>query len=244
MSTLLRTEATLLRREPVTILLGLLAPIVILIGISFIPDARNPNDDLGGLRTIDTYGPTLAIFAIASLGLIVMPGQLALYREIGVLKRLRTTPVGPLRVVVVQLALNAALALTAVVAVTLVGHFALDVPLPDPILGWVVAVVLATTALMALGMVVAALSPNARVAGGVGPLLWFPLMFFGGLWVPREAMSDGLRQISDLTPVGAAVGALQDVTTGGTFPGAGLLAVLAAWTVVMTAVAVRGFRWE
>ena len=55
---------------------------------------------------------------------------------------------------------------------------------------------------------------------------------------------DGLRAISDATPVGSAVGALQDVTTGGGFPDTGYLLVMAAWTVVATAIAVRAFRWE
>jgi ABC-2 type transport system permease protein len=240
---LLRTEAKLLLREPVSVLLGLLAPIVILVGISFLPDAKDASQDLGGLRAIDTFVPTLSVFAVASLGLITLPNQLAGYRSAGVLKRLRTTPASPLGVVLAQLALTTALGLTAIVLVTVVGHLAFDVPLPDPAAGWVLAVVLATTSLLSLGMVIAA-TASSKAAEAVGPALWFPLMFFGGLWVPRPQMSEGLRQVSDLTPVGAAVGALQDVTTGGAFPDAKLLLVMATWTIVATAISVRTFRWE
>ena len=89
-----------------------------------------------------------------------------------------------------------------------------------------------------------AATASAKLAETLGPALWFPLMFFGGLWVPRPQMSDGLRAISDLTPVGSAVGALQDVTTGGVFPDAKLLLVMAVWTVVALVIAVRTFRWE
>lgn len=241
---LLRTEARLLRREPATILLGLLAPVLILVGISFLPEAKDATADLGGLRTIDTFVPTLSVFAVASLGLIILPTQLATYRELGVLKRLRTTPARPARVIAAQLALNSVLGVAAIAVVTAVGHLAFDIPLPDPIAGWALTVLLATTSLLALGLVIAAVARTAKLAGAIGPALWFPLMFFGGLWVPRPAMSDALVRISDATPVGAAVGALQDVTTGGTFPATGYLLVMAAWTVVLTAVAVRAFRWE
>ncbi|UJA21720.1 ABC transporter permease [Thermoleophilia bacterium SCSIO 60948] len=243
MTRLLRTEATLLRRDPTTSLLGVLAPVVILIGISFMPEARDVSDDLGGLSAVDVFVPTLSVFAIASMALIVMPGYLASYRELGILRRLRTTPLSPSALVVSQIALNAVVALTAVVAVTVVGNLALGVALPGSAAGWVAAVALATASLLAVGMLVAALAPTAKLAGAIGPLLWFPFMFLGGLWIPREEMGATLVQISDLTPVGAAVGAIGQASSG-SFPDAGLLAVMAVWAVGATIVAAVNFRWE
>ena len=55
-------------------------------------------------------------------------------------------------------------------------------------------------------------------AGAIGTLLFFPLMFFAGLWVPQATMPATLRDISDYTPLGAAVQALQDAA-GGHWPG-------------------------
>ena len=79
----------------------------------------------------------------------------------------------------------------------------------------------------------------------VGTIVWLSseLMFFAGLWIPREAMGDTLRAVSDATPLGAGVGALQDAMAG-TFPAAGHLLVLAAYAVAGGLLATRLFRWE
>ena len=68
-------------------------------------------------------------------------------------------------------------------------------------------------------------------------------MFFAGLWIPRAAMGDTLRAVSDWTPVGAAVAALQDAMAG-SFPEAKHLLVLLAYAVAGSLLATRLFRWE
>jgi ABC-2 type transport system permease protein len=56
-------------------------------------------------------------------------------------------------------------------------------------------------------------------------------------------MTHPLRQISDYTPFGAGVRAIQDsVFAGG--PSLSALAVLAAYTVTCAVLAARFFRWQ
>jgi ABC-2 type transport system permease protein len=73
--------------------------------------------------------------------------------------------------------------------------------------------------------------------------LFFPLMFFAGLWIPRATMPASLLRISDFTPLGAAVQAMQD-SMGGSWPHPSGLAVLAGYAVVFTVAAARFFRWD
>ena len=58
------------------------------------------------------------------------------------------------------------------------------------------------------------MAPTQRIAAAIGSLLFFPLMFFAGLWVPQAAMGAGLRDISHYTPLGAAVPAVQNAIAG------------------------------
>jgi ABC-2 type transport system permease protein len=44
------------------------------------------------------YVPILLVFAISLLSLVSVPATLADYRELGYLRRLKTTPAGPARV--------------------------------------------------------------------------------------------------------------------------------------------------
>jgi ABC-2 type transport system permease protein len=48
---------------------------------------------------------------------------------------------------------------------------------------------LGAVAMLALGATVAALAANERIAQIVGTFLFFPMMFFAGLWVPQQQMS-------------------------------------------------------
>jgi ABC-2 type transport system permease protein len=67
-------------------------------------------------------------------------------------------------------------------------------------------------------------------------------MVLGGLWFPREAMPSVMRQISDLSPTGAAVDALQNAWFGAGPPASSLLIhFVSALAFGVTAVA--AFRW-
>jgi len=91
--------------------------------------------------------------------------------------------------------------------------------------------------------VAAAVAPSSRAASAIGAILFFPMMFFAGLWLPIAAMPAVLRHVSHATPLGAAVQALQDASTGH-WPHLLQLVVLAGYAVVFSAAAVTLFRWE
>ena len=69
------------------------------------------------------------------------------------------------------------------------------------------------------------------------------MLFFAGLWWPRELMPAVLRDVSDVIPLGAAVEAIQD-SMRGPFPPAAPLLVLTGWAVLFSMLAMRFFRWE
>lgn len=77
----------------------------------------------------------------------------------------------------------------------------------------------------------------------VGAALFFPLLFFGGLWLLRASMPVALRDVSNLTPLGAAADAIQSALQAG-FPPVTSLLVLVAYAVVFWGIAVHLFHWE
>ncbi|MGW7415738.1 ABC transporter permease [Streptomyces sp. NPDC054863] len=239
----LRTEARLFGREPGALFWVLLFPTVLMVILGLIPDFREPSADLGGRRTIDLYVPVAVLLSMIMAGLQAMPPTLVGYRERGILRRMSTTPVRPATLLGAQIVVNAVAALGSGLLVLLVGRLAFDVALPKQFFGYVLALVLAVLAALALGATVCAVTRTTKAAQAVGSVIFFPTMFTAGVWLPVQAMPDTLRAIVEATPLGAASQALNDAMLGA-WPGWGHLGVLAAWTVVLILAASRWFKWE
>ncbi|MBL7258365.1 ABC transporter permease [Paractinoplanes lichenicola] len=237
------TETKLFLREPIVVFFAVAFAPILLVILGLIPSMREPVPELGGLRMIDVYIPIVVSMGIALFALSGLSQLFASYREKGILRRLRTTPVKPAVMIGAQLLMATIMSVITMLVILTIGKLAFDVDLPGQIPAYLITYLLVALAMFAIGLLVAALAPSSKSASAVGSLVFFPLIFFAGLWLPRENMNDTLRTISDLTPLGAGVQALQDATAG-SWPSLLHLAVLAGWTVVSGALAARYFRWS
>jgi ABC-2 type transport system permease protein len=237
------TELKLYLREKIGPVWGIGFPLVLLIIFGSIPAMNTPQKSLSGYTTLDTYIAVIIVFSLAFVSMLALPGALAGYREKGVLRRLKTTPVGPVRVLAAQMAINVASAVLMVILILVVARYAYNVAFPGQLAGFIVAALLTATAMTSIGLFIAAFAPTGRSAQIIGAICFYPLMFFAGLWYPLPLMDSVLQHIARATPLGAAVQALDDAG-GGIWPTALQLLTLAAYTVVFGAAAARFFRWE
>lgn len=240
---LVRTEWTLFRREPAALLFGLAMPIVLLVILGSVPAFRKHEADLGGLRFIDLYVPIAIGLGLATLCLLLLPGTIASYRERGILRRMSTTPVPPARLLLARALLDFPLVLLVMLVLVAVGVLAFGTKVPRQPVGFLLALVLTTLATQALGMIVASVARTEGMGRGLGMLFYYPLIFCAGVWLPRESMPHLLRRITDFTPLGSGVQALQDGVAG-QWPGALSITVLLGYVVLGGALAARLFRWE
>ncbi|MEU2555997.1 ABC transporter permease [Streptomyces sp. NPDC013313] len=239
----LRTEARLFRREPGAVFWILLFPTLLLVILGSIPSFRRHQDALGGLRAIDAYVPVAVLLGLIVGGLQAMPQALTGYRERGILRRMRTTPVRPGSVLAAQMVVFGLASLASAVLVLVVGRLAFGVRVPGQPAGYALALLLAVLVSLALGSVVSALSRTPKTAGAIGTAALFPAMFCAGVWLPVRAMPHLLARAVGLTPFGAAAQAL-DRAAAGHWPGWSHLGVLALWILLLTGAAGRWFRWE
>lgn len=239
----LRTELKLFRREPGALFWILFFPTLLLVILGSIPGFRHHEADLGGLRTIDVYVPVAVLLGMIVGALQSMPQNLTGYRERGILRRMSATPVRPTALLSAQMVVYGAAALVSALLALIVGRLAFDVRLPKQPGGYLLALLLAILAALALGAVVSALSRTTKIAGAIGSAVFFPMMFCAGVWIPVNSMPDVMARIVGYTPFGAAAEALNRAAAGN-WPGWTHLGVLVAWTVLLTAGASRWFRWE
>lgn len=239
---LVLTEAKLAWRTPIGLILGLGLPVLLLVVFGSIPKFREPAAELGGLTILSLYMPILSAFTVAMLALVGVSVSLSGYREQGILRRMSCTPAPPSWMLGAQLVLNLGIAAVALVVIN-AGIRAFGVGGPKQVGGYVLALVLCTAALVAMGLWIASIARGANAANAIGQLLFYPMMFFAGLYFPRELMPGVLRHISDWTPLGAGVQALQSAAEG-SFPAVQPLLVMVGYAVVFGIAAVRQFKWE
>jgi ABC-2 type transport system permease protein len=237
------TETRLFFREPVLVFFTLAFPPLLLVVFGAVPAMREPSDDAAGLRAIDLYVPITVALGLAMFALNALPQLFASYREKGVLRRMRTTPVEPWAMLGAQLLMALVMSAATALVVLAVGRLAFDVGLPRNLPAYLVGYLPTALAMFTIGLLVASLASTGKSAGAVGTLVFFPFVFFAGLWLPRESMPDVLRSISDFTPLGAGVQSLQDATVGH-WPQPLHVAVVLGWAVLAGVPAARYFRWE
>ncbi|MER5768236.1 ABC transporter permease [Streptomyces sp. NPDC001985] len=239
----LTAEFRLFRREPGSLFWILAFPTGLLVILGSIPSFREPDEALGGLRVIDTYGPVTVLLGMIVAGLQTMPPVITGYRERGILRRMSTTPVRPAAVLGAQMGIHGAAALASAVLALAVGRAAFGIRLPGQVAGYLLALVLSVAVALCLGALVSALSGTTKAAHVIGSVIFFPSMFCAGVWMPVQAMPDALAAVVEGTPFGAAARALGDAAAGD-WPAWSHLGVLALWAVVLIGAAGRWFRWE
>jgi len=237
------TELALLTRERARFLLGTVFPLVLLVIFGSIHFYKQPQKFLGGHTLLDYYVPVLIAFSVAMLALVMMPMMLAGYRERGILRRLRTTPAGPGRLLAAQLGANFAVAVLRTALVLAVARLGYGVALPRQAAGFAVATLVTIAALLAVGLLIAAVAPSAQAAQAIGMIVLYPLLFFAGLFFPIPALPSFVQHLSHATPLGAAVQALTDAAQG-QWPHPQQLLTLAGYAVACALAAARFFRWE
>lgn len=247
-------EARLFLREPMAVAFGVLFPTVLLLGLGAIPALREPSEEFDGARFVEFWAPTSLVLGLGIVGLQHIPVVVATYRERGILRRMSTTPVHPGKVLAAQLIVALAAAVTAAAVLIVSARLVLDVPLPRHPVGFAVAFLLGFAAVLAIGMMIAAVAPTSRVATGLATLAYMVAMFAGGVFVPRFLMPDFLVRMGDYTPPG--VQALLDGWSGDPAvadavgaaaagpPRPLQLGIMALIAVVAGGAAAKLFRWQ
>jgi ABC-2 type transport system permease protein len=205
---------------------------------------EEPIPDFGGRTAFDAYVvPLVLVMVVATIGVINMPSFLASYRKLGVLKRLSATPVHPLMVLVAQVVTSLLQTAVGVGLAVTVGAAFFDLRAPEH-LGVAVGVfALATAAMYAVGMVIAAVSPTINASVAIGLIAFFAMGAVGGMFGPTENLPEIVARIGEFTPFGAAVPALQAAWIGQEV-GSLHVASLAIATAAAGLFSALFFRWD
>jgi len=206
---------------------------------------NKPVPEFGGQGTIDISVPAYTAMIIATTGLMGLTITMATYRETGVLRRLRTTPVSPLTVLVAQVIVLFLMTALGMVLLIVAGKLVYHLQFEGNVLSVLAGFTLSSLSFFAIGFVLSGLMPTARTAQIVGMVLLYPMLFLSGAGFPRELLPEAIKKVSTFLPLTYVVNLLRGLWIGEAWSRHATDAiVLAAMLVIGVLVSARIFRWE
>ncbi|MBN2388040.1 MAG: ABC transporter permease [Anaerolineales bacterium] len=237
-------EAKLFLREPVGAFFTLVFPLMMLFLFGSIY-GNEPTPMFGGYGSIDISVPAYTSMIIATTGLMGLTITMAAYRENGVLRRLRTTPLSPLVVLIAQVIVLFLMTTFGMLLLVVAGKLVYHIRFEGNALSVLAGFTLSSLSFFALGFVLAGLMPTARTAQVVGMVILYPMLFLSGAGFPRELLPAAIKKVAIFLPLTYVVDLLRGLWIGESW-GQHLTAaiVLAAVLVGGVLISTRTFRWE
>ena len=202
-----------------------------------------------GVGTVPSFAsddlPVFAALLMAVSAVLSLIAIIAIYRESGILKRLRATPLRPHTILTAHVFSKLAFTTVTLVLMVVVGRRYYAMPDGVPILSFTLALLFSTLSLLSIGFVIASLVRTARFAQPVGTLVFYPMLGLSGLFAPLESLPPLLRAVARLLPLTATTSLLRGVWHGeGWLAHTGDALLLTVTFVVCLAVSARVFRWK
>jgi ABC-2 type transport system permease protein len=242
-----RHQNKLFLRNPFSAFFSLAFPLMFLLLFGSLNSGQTLAER-GGIAYIQFLTPGLLAFAVVSTCYTGLVTGVALNRDMGILKRVRGTPLPAWIYVAARILSSVWFSVVSAVLMVGVGVVLFDVEIIWRMLPAAAGTLLLGSACFcALGMAVAALVPNGEAAPAVANFTVLPVVFISDLFFPMDTAPAWLRALGSVFPVKHFALALEE-TFNPFATGAGWswdhLAVVALWGVAGVLVAVRKFQWE
>jgi ABC-2 type transport system permease protein len=242
-----RHQNRLFLRNPFSAFFALALPLMFLLLFGSLNSGQTL-EARGGISYAQFLTPGLLAFAVVSTCYTGLVTGVAMNRDMGILKRVRGTPLPAWIYVAARILSSVWFSVVSAVVMVGVGVVVFDVEIIWRMLPAAVATLLLGSACFcALGMAVAALVPNGEAAPIVANFTVLPVAFISDLFFPMDTAPAWLRAVGSVFPVKHFALALEETfnpfATGTGWQWAHL-AVLGLWGVAGLLVAVRKFQWE
>ena len=236
-------ETKVFMREPMGFVIPLVMPVIlfVLLGRSL----RFGELDSSPAVEAPFNLPILFALLIALQAVVSLVVIISIYREGGILKRLRATPLSPVTILSAHVFVKLAFTVVSLGLLVLAGRQffpgAMDVNLPS----FTAALLLSTLSILSLGFVIASLVPTSRFARPIVAAFLYPMIALSGLFFPIEQLPSSLQVVAQAFPTTHAVALMQGIWDGSGWGAhwgsvAGLILVFAVCVGISTKV----FRWE
>jgi ABC-2 type transport system permease protein len=193
------------------------------------------------------YVATIIAYGVIAASFLNLAMNVVQYREAGIYKRRRATPVPTGAIIGGRTIVGCVTALVMAAILLAIGWFLVSAHLAARTLpAFVLTLVVGTVVFCVLGFAMSTVIANADAAQPVLLAVFLPLSFISGIFIPVSSLPHWLADIGKVFPIypfaGALVACYNPHTAGGGFSW-NYLGLLALWGVVGLFVSIRRFSW-
>src|SRR5580693_3718292 len=238
-------EIKIFMREPLGAFGSILIPVLVFLVVGRIMGSGRSPSSLAESNFMQTGLPVLASVLIAINAVLSLVTIISIYREGGILKRLRATPLRPQTILSAHVIVKLLLTAATLALLVLAGKRYYPVGVHAPLFSFTIALLISTWSILSIGFLIASIVPTARFAQLIGGFVMYPMVGFSGLFVPLAALPPVLHAVARAVPLTYAVALLQGIWTGDPWSAhLGDVAALVVVFVICTALSTKVFRWE
>jgi ABC-2 type transport system permease protein len=241
-------EIKIFVREPLGLVGAILVPVLVFVVLGRVIGGRSTtiSPDVSGLNSINgVIVPVFAALLIALSAAVSLITIVSIYREGGILKRLRATPLRPSTILIAHVIVKLLMTATTLALMVLAGKRLYPSGVDVPVFGFTLALLFSTLSILSIGFVIASIVPTARFAQPIAGAILYPMIALSGLFTPVASLPPVLQTVARLLPLTYSVSLLKGIWMGDAW--AAHLSDIAALVVVMvvcTALSAKVFRWE
>jgi ABC-2 type transport system permease protein len=238
-------EIKIFMREPMGAVGSLVIPVVLFVGLGRVASRTLSPGSATGTEFMRSGVPVFAVIFIALSAVISLVTIISIYREGGILKRLRATPLRPPTILTAHVVVKLLLTVVSLALMVLAGKRYYPAGVNVSVLAVTLALVISAWSILSIGFVIASIVPTARFAQPISAAIFYPMIALSGLFVPIDVMPAGLQAVARLMPLTYAVSLLRGIWQGDAWSAhAGDVAALVVVFGVSVALSSKVFRWE
>jgi ABC-2 type transport system permease protein len=238
-------EIKIFMREPLGAFGSILIPVLVFLVVGRIMGSGRSPSSLAESNFMQTGLPVLASVLIAVNAVLSLVTIISIYREGGILKRLRATPLRPQTILSAHVIVKLLLTAATLALLVLAGKRYYPVGVHAPLFSFTIALLISTWSILSIGFLIASIVPTARFAQPIGGFIMYPMLGICGLFAPIALLPPVLRAVAKVTPLTYAVSLMEGIWRGeGWAAHVGDVAALVLVFAVCTALSAKVFRWE
>ena len=238
-------EIKIFMREPLGAFGTIGIPVLVFLGLGRLARRSLGPSALATSSFVNAGLPVLASILIAISSVLSLVTIISIYREGGILKRLRATPLRPQTILTAHVIVKLLLTGATLALMVLAGKRYYPVDVRAPLFGFAIALLISTWSILSVGFLIASIVPTARFAQPIGAAILYPMIGLSGLFVPVESLPPVLHAVARVLPLTYAVSLLGGIWKGEAWSThVGDVAALAVVFIVCTALSAKVFRWE